>query len=37
MGKTEDANYGNVNTSKVICELTETDHKLSKFGILSKL
>jgi hypothetical protein len=37
MGKTEDANYGNVNTSKVIRELTETDHKQFSLGILSKL
>jgi len=35
MGKTEDANYGNVNTSKVICELTETDHK--QFCLVSSL
>jgi hypothetical protein len=37
MGKTEDANYGNVNTSKVIREFTETDHKQFSLGILSKL
>ena len=35
MGKTEDANYGNVNTSKVIRELTETDHK--QFCLVSSL
>lgn len=29
MGKTKDANYGKVNTSEVICELTETDHWLN--------
>jgi hypothetical protein len=37
MGKTEDANYGNVKTSKVNCELTETEIKHSLLGVLSKL
>ena len=37
MGKTEDAYNGNVKSSKVNCELTETEIKHSMLGVLSKL